>query len=229
MMDIAQWLMLTSTPVLPGTTAMQWAMGLLWGVVLAWPALAVAMRVQPALAVRHRWTLVLVIVALTAWRGTASPSYWLGLSFQLPSLVWVALATYGVWLQLQPSQIQPVHQLGQPRPSLWAARGPQVTLLCTAGVLLGWVLMLDTLAFWPRSLYAWGFSLAAVAVLGAVVIVAGLLCRRQQKPLPWGVLAALLLVFTVTRLPSGNVWDVVSDPLLWAALHVKLIRDRCIK
>ncbi len=225
MMDIAQWLTAISTPVLPSAATMQWAMGLLWGVVLAWPTLAVALRVQPALAVRHRWTLVLVMVALAGWGGTASLSYWLGLSFQLPSLVWVALATYGMWLQLQPSPIQPGHQLGQSR-SLWAVRGPQVTLLCAAGVLLGWLLMLDTLAFWPRSLYAWGFSSAAVAVLGTVVIVAGLLCRRQHKPLPWGVLAALLLVFTITRLPSGNVWDVVSDPLLWAALHIKLIRDR---
>jgi hypothetical protein len=30
-----------------------------------------------------------------------------------------------------------------------------------------------------------------------------------------GSLCAALLVFTLTRWPSGNVWDAVLDPWLW--------------
>jgi len=34
----------------------------------------------------------------------------------------------------------------------------------------------------------------------------------------------LMTVYVLTRLPTGNVWDALLDPLLWIYLHVWLMR-----
>ncbi len=206
----------TAAPVLPSPWVQQMGMHTLWGLVLAWCVVAVALRLRPSLGVRARSTLVAVVIALSWWPGTVSPSFWLGLSFQSPSLALGLLAAYGLWVQLSPAA-------GKPGP--WAARGVQVTCLCALGVALGWVLMLDTLAFWPRSVYAMGFDAAALAGLALLLVALALLLTLQRAGMPVVLLAAVLLLFAVTRLPTGNVWDALSDPLLWAALHCKLMRD----
>jgi hypothetical protein len=33
-----------------------------------------------------------------------------------------------------------------------------------------------------------------------------------------------LLLFAVTRLPTGNLWDALMDPWLWVLLHGLLLR-----
>jgi hypothetical protein len=202
----------SAAPVLPAPWVAQMGLSTLWGVVLAWCAVALALRLRPGLTVRGRWTLVLAVMALSWWPGTASPAYWLGLSFQSPSLALGLVAAYGLWVQISPS----AGKLGP-----WAARSVQVTWLCALGVALGWVLMLDTLAMWPRSVYAMGFNAAALVGVG-LTLVALVLWRAG---LPAVLLGAVLLLFALTRLPTGNVWDALSDPLLWAGLHCKLIRD----
>jgi hypothetical protein len=202
----------SAAPVLPAPWVAQIGMSTLWGVVLAWCAMALALRLRPALNVRERWTLVLAVMALSWWPGTASPAYWLGLSFQSPSLALGWVAAYGLWVQMLPAA-------GKPGP--WAAGSPQITWLCALGVALGWVLMLDTLAMWPRSVYAMGFDAAALVVVGLTLVILGL----WRAGLPAVLLAAVLLMFALTRLPTGNVWDALSDPLLWAGLHFKLMRD----
>jgi hypothetical protein len=202
----------SAAPSLPASWVAQIGMSTLWGVVLAWCAVALALRLRPALNVRGRWTLVLAVMALSWWPGTASPSYWLGLSFQSPSLALGLVAAYGLWVQMSPS----AGKLGP-----WAARSTQITWLCALGVALGWVLMLDTLAMWPRSVYALGFDAAALVVVGLTLVVLVL----WRAGLPAVLLAAVLLMFALTRLPTGNVWDALSDPLLWVGLHFKLMRD----
>jgi hypothetical protein len=209
-----------SVPVLPSATAQQMGMGLLWGVVLAWLVLACISGMRIELTHRLQWTVVLVMMALCLWPGKLSPAYWLGLSFQSPSLVLASLAAYGVYARL-------VFAPAVARP--WAARSTVVTSLCCLGAALGWLLMLDTLAMWPRSVYALGFGAGALAVAAACLALMGWWAASMRAYLPLAGLAGALLVFALTRLPSGNVWDALSDPLLWVGLHFKLVRDVLVK
>lgn len=202
----------SAAPSLPAPWLTQMGMSTLWGLVLAWCAMSVVLRLRPRLQVGGRWALVLAVMVLSWWPGAASPTYWLGLSFQSPSLVLGLVAGYGLWVQMFPAT-------GQHGP--WVARSTQVTGLCLLGIVLGWVLMLDTLALWPRSVYAVGFNPAALVALALVLVALAL----WHPGLPVVLLATVLLMFAITRLPSGNVWDALSDPLLWAGLHFKLMRD----
>lgn len=202
----------SAAPSLPAPWLTQLGMSTLWGLVLSWGAVMVALRLWPGLQGRGRWALVLAVMVLSWWPGMASPTYWLGLSFQSPSLVLGLVAGYGLWVRMLPAA-------GQPGP--WVARGSQVTWLCVLGIVLGWVLLLDTLALWPRSVYAAGFNPAALVALALVLVALAL----WHAGLPVVLLAAVLLLFAITRLPSGNVWDALSDPLLWVGLHFKLMRD----
>jgi thiosulfate reductase cytochrome b subunit len=89
------------------------------------------------------------------------------------------------------------------------------------GVALGWVLLLDTLAFWSRSVYALGFGEGALWCVALGLLVFAWLWNGVAM---WA-LCAVLLVFAVSRLPSGNLWDALLDPLLWFGLHLKLLRE----
>jgi hypothetical protein len=85
---------------------------------------------------------------------------------------------------------------------------------------MGWVLALDTFAVLPlqQSIYAWGFSpLASLALMTGAAAV-WVISARWLYTLPLFALA----LFVLTRLPSGNVWDAVLDPLLWLYLHIYL-------
>ncbi|OGB43988.1 MAG: hypothetical protein A2461_06615 [Burkholderiales bacterium RIFOXYC2_FULL_59_8] len=76
------------------------------------------------------------------------------------------------------------------------------------------------LAWWPVSVYAWGFGSGALALACALALLlwvldgAGLAGQRLTLSF-----AAVLLVFTLTRLPSGNLWDALLDPWLWLILQ----------
>ncbi len=207
----------SGTPVLPHPWVAQMGMAAMWAVVLAWLTMALLVRWKPTLSLRVRCTGLVVVALWTLMPSSLSPAYWLGLAFQSPSLVWALVAGWGVWAQLGTGTASQ----GGP----WAARGAHITVLCALGVLLGWVLMLDTLAMWPRSVYAMGYG-------GGVVLCAALALLAIAWRWPGTAvraLCAVLLVYVLTRLPTGNVWDALSDPLLWAALHVKLVRDALVK
>jgi hypothetical protein len=202
-------LSLSPVPALPVAGLAHGSLLLLWGVVLAWLGLALLVRLLPRLAWRSRVAIscaILVCNVLPALVNmpTLSPVYWLGLAFQSPSLA-LAHTSAGA------------RRSGTP----WQARSVAVSLLCLVGVVLGWVLLLDTLAFWPRSVYALGFGAGALwgVALGLLV-----LAWRWQGVAMWA-LCAVLLAFAASRLPSGNLWDALLDPLLWFGLHVKLLGD----
>ena len=93
----------------------------------------------------------------------------------------------------------------------------------TLAALLGYVLLLDTLALLPWQLYAWGFSAAALTCLLVVSVVPGIFLNPRDRGNGWTLLLpAALVVFVLTRLPTGNVWDGVLDPLLWVAVQIYL-------
>ena len=201
-------------PLLPSPPAMQLALYLVWAIVLGAGTLLLAGR----LARPYRLGLALAVMAWTLLPGPYSPAYWLGLAFQTPSLMSavIVLAWFlGHALQPQGSGA------AVPRPQVQALK-----ILLVAGVVLGWVLLLDTLAWLPVSVYAWGFGSAAVAAVAVCVtllwVVRGVACANQKAPgLPgFLLLLSVLALFVLSRLPTGNLWDALLDPWLWVALQL---------
>lgn len=205
-LDIWQTLTQDYAPLLPTAHSLVWVRHALWSLVLAALGLLVVARWArgPALLRRLPW-----VLALWAWvPGVWGVSYWLGLSFQIPSLTSAFLALAVVLG-------------GGPRQGAWLrARAPErwnwTVLWALVALALGAALMLDTFAVFPFSLYSWGFSPTALALAWACAllpwVVSGQLAWRQAGVWP---LCAALVVFTLTHWPTGNVWDAVLDPWLW--------------
>lgn len=197
-------------PWLPELGLTRWALHGAWGLVLGMTVLGLGARFH------LRWLLALGVVAWSLWPGPMSPAYWLGLMFQSPSLMTVLLGV--VWV-------------GRSRPvSAFADHGSPATLwpwmvLAGAAVLLGWVLLLDMLAWWPVSVYAWGYGPAALATACGLTVLLWLTAGASRSGRHAALcLAAVLAVFVVTRLPSGNLWDALLDPWLWMGLQVAGLR-----
>lgn len=172
---------------------------LAWAVVLA----AAVFALLP-LSWRHGRKLPLALLAgsgaLMALPGAASPAWWLGLAFQYPSGLLLGCCLLKLFERRD------------------GASSPAVVppALAVALALAGAALYLDTFGLTALGYYHAGFGpggaplmavLAALACAAAVVRGRG---RRQALPL----LGALLL-FSALRLPTGNLWDAIIDPLLW--------------
>ena len=176
---------------------MRWAMHISWALVLGAAALWLFDRSKTG----FRWSAALIVVVWTLLPGPLSPAYWLGLAFQSPSLMSLAVCLmYGV---------QPLHKrVGQVSAWAWA---------WGAGIVLGWVLLADMLVWWPVSIYAWGFHPMALAMVCALVMLLWLTQKMDRSTC--ALLSVVLVLFVITRLPSGNVWDAVLDPWLWMVLQ----------
>lgn len=215
-----QQLLEPGVAALPDLAAMQIWLRLGWGLVLAAVAGGVAWGVQrrlhrpPAPAVAG--LLGAGVMVWCALPGAWSPAYWLGLAFQAPSLM-SGVVSLAVWVRVcsapEAWQQQATHWLEQLR--CWAA----------AAVVLGWLLLLDTFALLPLSLYAQGFGLGAwlavFAALGLPWVRRGGHLRAQGGAV---TAVVVLLVFGLLRLPSGNVWDAVLDPWLWLFCHALVLQ-----
>jgi hypothetical protein len=202
----------TQQAVLPSAFAQYWGLYSAWALVLAWGASALTGRWPSHL----RWGVVAVVGLLTLIPGPTSPAYWLGLAFQSPSVTSVLLAVWGLSLIARARSSN--------GSSGWGISG---LAACAVGAGLGWVLLLDTLAWWPVSVYAWGFSPAAVGGLALSLVTFwglwGESYRGRIKHLVFGVPAMVLIIFVATRWPTGNVWDALLDPWLWVAFHLVLL------
>jgi hypothetical protein len=206
-MDLSSYFRLALTPgnaLLPGATVTWLSLHLGWAIVLG----AVTLQLASRLPTRGRWTLASLMWLWTLLPGAASPAFWLGLAFQSPSLMSVVFCI--VWLLPPPGRVPGVAAL-----SATADSGSQKVLFLL-GVVLGWVLLLDALAWFPVSIYAWGFGSAAVAL---ALLAAALLWLLSGSRATVSLLAVLAL-FVLTRAPSGNLWDALLDPLLWLALQI---------
>lgn len=203
---LVQSLVQTDIAPLPETAFQQICVHMLWGLLLATAAWRAGARLQP----RWRQGLAALVVVWAAIPGPVSPAYWLEMAFAAPS--WTSALLCGMWL-LQQTRAHAVvansWRAGEPPgiPWLWAL----------FGMALGWVLALDTFAALPfaESVYAWGFSPLAPLCLALVGAGAWVVRPGWANVLP--MLAVALYVGT--RLPSGNIWDAVIDPLLWLYLH----------
>lgn len=212
-------LLSSQNPLLPQLQWMQWFARLGWSWLIALGlALLVTHWVSPTHPLRSRALALCaaVGVACALLPGDLSPVYWLGLAFHAPAPVVVLLGVLA-W------------------PAGHAQRGALASVPLSVqrwwwvygglGVLLGYLLLLDTLALLPLQVYAWGFSPAALACALVLASVACVALRPLQPGHRWIlVLPAALLFFVVTRLPTGNVWDVLLDPMLWIGLQVYGLR-----
>jgi len=199
---------LDAPPVLPALGLTAWANAVAWALVLA-----VCMVRWTSWAPRRlRWALALGVAVWALVPGPLAPGYWLGLTFRAPSIVSCLLAALGLW-RLRASAREP--QRSAPATGAWAY-GPWLALA------LGYLLLLDTLALLPFQLYAWGFAPWTLGLLGAAALLPwfrGETSGTGPVPAATWVLPVALLLFVITRWPSGNVWDAVSDPCLFLYLH----------
>lgn len=205
---------------LPALSWMQLWLRLGWGLVLAALAVGLLAWVQQrrAGALNPQWARASAAMGLllcllpNGW----SPAFWLGLAFQAPSLTAgvvavLVLAWHGV--------------LGV----RWMARARATLRQCgswaLAGVLLGWVLLLDSFAFWPVFVYPTGFGVGVWLGVLAFATVGwawrGGSWRSQGATL---VVLAVWALSELTQLPSGNTWDALLDPWLWLACHVPVLQ-----
>lgn len=197
-----------SAPALPPLWLMQVWLPLGWAVVLAALVLVVVHR-----CTRHRGVVLgmpLLVALWTLLPGDWSPAYWLGLAFQAPSVLMVLVCAWWGGRVLRGAP-------GVARPAT-----PMVALLLAA-LVLGWLLLLDTLAQLPVALYALGFDAPAVAGVALVTLLPLLQAGAPRRVSTWLAPLAVLL-FVLLRLPTGNVWDAVLDPWLWLGLHGVLLR-----
>ena len=201
-------LLSSANPLLPDPAALRWALHGVWAVVLGSGTLLLAGK----LARPYRLGLAGSVMVWTALPGAVSPAYWLGLAFQTPSLMSAVICLGWLWAQArQWSDALRSQAAAPPQPQLAALK-----ILSLIGVVLGWVLLLDTLALLPVSIYAWGFNSAAVASVAVCAALLWVALGSVGSALPLLVLA----LFVFSRLPTGNLWDALLDPWLWLALQV---------
>ncbi len=194
-----------ATPALPDPAVMRLYLLLAWAVVLG----GLACAWSPA---RYRAGALVLAVGLALWvlvPGTLSPDHWLGLAFQAPSLTTVALCGALLW-RLRPGRLAP-------------ATGKAGWALVLLGIALGYVLLLDTFAVWPWQVYSLGFSPGALLCVMALAL--GISVWGTGVGWLWrGLLPGVMLAYAATRLPTGNAWDALLDPLLWLVLHGLVLR-----
>lgn len=170
---------------------------------LAWAAVlaAVVASLLPLAWRRSGAVTGSLLVAMTVWAalpGELSVAYWLVLAFQWPSALLAALC---------------VLRLVSPAPGGVALPLPWAAPLAVAGT----VLYLDTIGWLSLGLYPAGFGPAAAPLLALAAMAACSACvvagvERGRA----GALLASLALFSMLRLPTGNLWDALLDPLLWA-------------
>jgi hypothetical protein len=201
-------LLSTQVPALPLLGVMRLYLALSWALVLAALGLWLLQRWMPQGKPVWRWAVPVGLVLWAVWPGPLSPTYWLGLAFQAPSLLSTVLCGMFVLRPLKPA-VLPAERCEAP----W--------YFSVAGVVLGWLLLLDTFAVWPVSLYALGSSPAALAVVALVACLPWLLAGpRQSARNASFLLGGVLLLQVLLRLPTGNLWDALLDPWLWIVLQL---------
>ena len=204
---------MNATPWLPYAQMQFMAMHFGWGLVLA-PALVCLLQ---HFGVRQRAVSVATAMLALAWcfvPGSMSPTFWLGLAFQAPSLCTVLLCAHLLRAALRSTPV--------PK----EAQATSFRYVLIAGLVLGWLLVFDLLAWLPVQLYALGFhpltnGLLLLLSLLPVVIQGGEAWRDPRVR----VLPAAVVLFVLSRWSSGNVWEAVLDPWLWVVLHIHALRS----
>jgi hypothetical protein len=190
---------------------LSWAWVLTALVLYGWP------RRFPALM---KWALVVLVAVVSVWPAGGASGY-LALALQSPSLLSAAWACGVWWCAVRQARAKPGSTSHDTNTHACCALPTAALWLLSV---LGWALVIDTLNRWPLgwnlSLFAWGFQ-APSLWLCVLVLVA--MAWRWPGPWIWGA-TGVLAVFVLTRWPTGNLWDVWLDPVVWLAAQGALIR-----
>lgn len=170
-----------------------------WGVVLA-TLVVVLLPASRQLSRRATALLLGFMVVLTLLPGKFSPAYWIALALQWPSGLLAGLCLVRLARPWWPG----------------AAKSGMPVALASAIALFGTVLYLDALGLISLSLYFWGFGPrgAPLLALAAMALCVAWIFQGRSRPQAFAALGALAL-FTLLRLPTGNLWDALLDPMLW--------------
>jgi hypothetical protein len=153
---------------------------------------------------RARRTTAIVVTASVIWMslpGAASPAYWLTLVFQYPSGLLAGFSAVSLVARWQ----------GR------AARFAMPAAFALPLVFAGLVLYLDAFGMLALGLYAGGFGAGFAPLLACVAAGASAfaIVRGRATDAAAAVLIGVL-PYSLLRLPSGNLWDALLDPLLWS-------------
>ena len=170
-----------------------------WGIVLT-TVLVTMLPASRQLSRRAIAQLLGFMIVLALLPGKFSPAYWIALALQWPSGLLAGLCLAHL---ARPSMPSSAHN-GMP------------LALAGAIALFGTVLYLDALGLVSLSLYFWGFGPrgAPLFALAAMALCVALVIQDRSRPQSFAALGALTL-FTLLRLPTGNLWDALLDPMLW--------------
>ncbi|MCE3264391.1 MAG: hypothetical protein K0R43_3470 [Pseudoduganella sp.] len=172
---------------------------LAWAIVIA-AVIASLLSASRQLTRREVGQLIGIAFAVALLPEQFSPVYWIALAFQWPSGMLVALCL-----------------LYLSRPWRLAPAGSSMPLpLAAAIAVFGTVLYLDALGLASLGLYFWGFGPrgAPLFALSAMALCLIGIVQGYARPHLFAALGAFAL-FTLLRLPTGNLWDALLDPLLW--------------
>lgn len=160
---------------------------------------------------------VAALVVLMALPGAASPAYWLTLVFQYPSGLLVGFSAVSLYAR-------------------WHGRSARFAMpagLALPLALAGLVLYLDAFGVLALGLYGGGFAgLAPLLACAAACASAFAIVRGHDASSAAAVLIGVL-PYSLLRLPSGNLWDALLDPLLWSwaigSVVVAAVRQRAAR
>lgn len=178
---------------------------------IAWGLIAAAMllsvlpallpKIFPQLAARTKAIVIGTVAVVMLLPGGASPAYWLTLVFQYPSGL---LAGYSLVALLA---------RWRERPVIFPLHPAFAALLAVTGA----VLYLDAFGVLTLGLYYRGFDSGAATLLAcASAVFAGAAILFRFAGSAGLALMTSVLLFSLLRLPSGNLWDALIDPLVWA-------------
>lgn len=213
------WPWEVNAAITPSLAVLSVGMRIGWALVLG--ALSVSVLHMFSITTRRAVAFAIVVMCLipTEW----SPSWWLGLAFQTPSLVLQGLCGLYLYRHSQarlPNTVSPTYSTIVSAPASWPLR------LLVVAIVAGWLLALDTFAFFDFALYSIGFTpYAVLASLFFACLLQLISTRSGHSPSTqhYRDLALIVLVSTLVhllwRLPSGNVWDALLDPWLWIMAH----------
>lgn len=177
---------------------------------LAWALVAASMllsvlpallpKLFPVLAQRTKLIVASTVALAMVLPGEASPAYWLTLVFQYPSGLLTGYSLVALYARWTGKRVD-------------FALHPAFAVLLTV---LGAVLYLDAFGVLALGLYYHGFDADAGAVLAVTAALAGVAAIWLRFGAGGAALLTAVLLFSLLRLPSGNLWDALLDPLLWA-------------
>ncbi len=184
---------------------------------------AFLLRTAKVTTVTTRRTVALLIALVCLLPNEWSPSWWLGLAFQTPSLTLQGLCGLYLFQQLRthPGTTTPLSDS-----TTAPLQAPWPLSLLLVAIISGWVLALDTFALFDIALYAIGFTPYAVLAALFFACLLQLISARSghsKNAQHYRELAAIVLIATLVhlllRLPTGNMWDALFDPWLWVIAH----------